>query len=382
MKTLNKDKLKELIENQVAEDIEYKRTGHAVVLVKQGDELVYSGTFGEEHAGIPTPPKMDTMFRLASMTKPITATAALICVDRGLISLDDRIEKYIPEYKDMEIGKLDEEGRLVSLGVSPTQPTIRHCLSHSSGIGTYPIGDKIFNTMGVKPGMTLKSVVDYHANQPMAFEPGKREFYSPVVGLDVVARIVEIVTGKTFAEFVREEITEPLGMVDTTFTPTEEQFDRMVGMFAVKDGVNVDDYFDAGCVFGNFPTTYFCGGAGLASTPADYLKFCEMLLGDGKRGDVRILSKEAALMMRTPQLPPEVMPVHQIWGLGVRVITMECYARLPVGAFGWSGAYGTHFWVDPVNKIVGIYMKNSRNDGGSGCLTGAMLEDVVSRSFN
>jgi CubicO group peptidase (beta-lactamase class C family) len=316
------------------------------------------------------------------MTKPITATAALICVDRGLFSLDDRIEKYIPEYKDMEIGKLDENGELVSLGVSPTQPTIRHCLSHSSGIGTYPIGDKIFNTMGVKPGMTLESVVNYHANQYIAFEPGKREFYSPVVGLDVVARVIEIVTGKTFAEFVKEEITEPLGMIDTTFTPSDEQFERAVGMFTVNDGVNVDDYVDPGCVFGNFPTTYFCGGAGLISTAADYLKFCEMLLGDGKRGDVRILSEEAALMMRTPQLPPEVMPVHQIWGLGVRVITMECYARLPVGAFGWSGAFGTHFWIDPVNKIAGIYMKNSRLDGGSGCLTGAMLEDVVSRSFN
>lgn len=382
MRTLNKEKLKELIEKQVAEDIEYKRTGHAIVMVKQGDELVYSGTFGEEHAGCGEPPKMDTMFRLASMTKPITAVAALICVDRGLFSLDDRIEKYIPEYKDMEIGKLDEDGKLVSLGVSPTQPTIRHCLSHSSGIGTYPIGDKIFNTMGVKPGMTLKSVVDYHANQPMAFEPGTREFYSPVVGLDVVARIIEIVTGKTYAEFVKEEITDPLGMNDTTFTPTEEQFERMVGMFAVRDGENVDDYFDAGCVFGNFPTTYYCGGAGLASTANDYMKFCEMLLGNGKRGDVRIISEEAALMMRTPQLPPEVMPVHQIWGLAVRVIVMDCYARLPVGAYGWSGAYGTHFWIDPVNKVIGMYLKNSRNDGGSGCLTGAMLEDVVSRSFN
>ncbi len=382
MKTLNRDILKALIEAEANKDLAESKIGHAVIMVKQGDELVYSGVFGEKHIGKGDAPTEDTLFRLASMTKPITATAALILVDRGLISLDDKIEKYLPEYKDLEIGRLDENGNIVIVGKNPTPPTIRHCLSHSSGIGSMPLGDKLFSMMGVNKDTTLAKVVDHYASQPIAFEPGKAEFYSPMVGLDVIARIIELVSGMSFGEFVRKEITEPLGMSDTTFAPTAEQWERMVGLHNRVDGKSVDAPADEGCVFGNFPVTYTCGGAGLASTAADYMKFAEMLLGDGKRGDVRILSEAAAKEMRTPQLPESVMPVHQIWGLGVRVITMDCYVRLPVGAYGWSGAYGSHFWIDPVNKVIGIYMKNSWYDGGSGTYTGARLEEIVHNSFN
>ena len=381
MKIINKEKLRATIEAEVNKDLAEGKVGHAVIMVHQAGEMVYSGTFGETHIGMGDKPATDTMFRLASMTKPITAIAALICIDRGLFSLDDKIEKYLPEYRDLEIGRLDENGNIVIVRKNPTPPTIRHCLSHSSGIGSMPLGDKLFSMMGINKDTNLQKVVDHYANNPIAFEPGTAEFYSPVVGLDIIARIIELTSGMSYGEFVRKEITEPLGMKDTTFAPTPEQWDRMIGLHNRVDGKSVPAYSDEGCVFGNFPVTYTCGGAGLASTADDYMIFAEMLLGEGKRGDVRIVSEEAVRLMRTPQLPEAVMPVHQNWGLGVRVITKDYYVRLPVGAFGWSGAYGSHFWVDPENKVIGIYMKNSFYDGGSGTYTGARFEEMVQQSF-
>ncbi len=379
MKFLNKDILRTSIEAETNRNVAEGKIGGAVIMVHQAGELVYSGIFGEQHIGGGTPPKADTLFRLASMTKPVTATAALICVERGLFSLDDKVEKYLPEYKNLEIGKLDDDGKIVIVGKNPTPPTIRHCLSHSSGIGSMPLGDKLFSMMGINKDTTVESVVNHYANNPIAFEPGKSQYYSPVLGLDIVARIIEITTGEGFDKFVMREITEPLGMKDTSFAPTDEQWSRMIGFHNRVDGKSVESTMPG--VFGDFPVTYTCGGAGLASTAVDYMIFAEMLLLGGERNGVRIISEESALALRTPQLPYEVMPEAQIWGLGVRVITSEHYGRLPVGAFGWSGAFGSHFWIDPENKIIGIYMKNSSYDGGSGTYTGARLEEIVTSAL-
>ncbi len=381
MRILNKDILKAEIEAETNRNLAEGKVGGAVIMVHQAGELVYSNTFGVQHVGDNTPLPVDTVFRLASMTKPITTVAALICVDRGLFSLDDKIEKYLPEYCDLEIAHLDENGNIVISGKNPTPPTIRHCLSHSSGIGSMPVGDKLFSMMGIKRDTTLQKVVDHYANNPIAFEPGKAQFYSPILGLDIIARIIELVTGESFDAFVKKEITDPLGMKDTTFAPTVEQRERMIGLHNRVDDKSVEVGTPDNCVFGDFPVTYTCGGAGLASTAPDYMIFAEMLLGGGKRGDVRIISEESAKAMRTPQLPFEVMPANQIWGLGVRVITHESYGRLPVGSFGWSGAYGSHFWIDPANQVAGIYMKNSCYDGGSGTYTGARFEEIVTNSF-
>ena len=382
MKLINKAALKETLDAKTNLDMAEAKIGGAVIMVHQDGELVYSETFGSQRVGGDIPLPVDTMFRLASMTKPITAVAALICVDRGLFSLDDKIEKYLPEYHDLEIAHLDESGNIVISGKNPTPPTIKHCLSHSSGIGSMPVGDKLFNMIGDKSGLTLQKIVDRYATNPIAFEPGKAQFYSPILGLDVVARIIELVSGMSFDAFVKKEITEPLGMKDTTFAPTPEQWGRMIGLHNRVDEKSVEVGTPENCVFGDFPVTYTCGGAGLASTAPDYMIFAEMLLGGGKRGNVRIISEESAKAMRTPQLPYEVMPANQIWGLGVRVITDESYGRLAVGSFGWSGAYGSHFWIDPENKVIGIYMKNSCYDGGSGTYTGAMFEHIVTESLN
>jgi len=153
----------------------------------------------------------------------------------------------------------------------------------------------------------------------------------------------------------------------------------MIAMHNKKDGKSVVGETLAGCVFGDFPSTNPLGGAGLISTLSDYTNFVDMLCNRGAYNGKRIISEESFAVMTTPHVSPEIQTGHQRWGITMRVITKDEYERLPVGAFGWSGAYGTHFWIDPVNKISAIYMKNSRFDGGSGAKTSANFErDVFS----
>jgi CubicO group peptidase (beta-lactamase class C family) len=164
-------------------------------------------------------------------------------------------------------------------------------------------------------------------------------------------------------------------MSDTTFTPTPEQWERMIPMHEYAEGKGNIGKIKEGCIFGPLPVTYFCGAAGLASTPKDYLKFARMLEQRGKYENGQIISE---------QLFEEMITCHAVgqndsWGYGVRVIREGADPYLPQGSFGWSGAYGTHFWVDPQNEIIGIYFKNSSYDGGSGAMTSRNFErDVYS----
>ena len=128
------------------------------------------------------------------------------------------------------------------------------------------------------------------------------------------------------------------------------------------------------CVFENVPTTHSLGGAGFVSSLKDYAAFAGMLLNKGKINENRVITEKAVALLSSPQVPESIMPGNWRWGLGMRVITGENYKYLPVGAFGWSGAYGTHFWVDPVNNIAAVYMKNSKYDGGSGAVTAYNFE--------
>ena len=166
-------------------------------------------------------------------------------------------------------------------------------------------------------------------------------------------------------------------MVDTTFVLNGEQQSRLVDMHTRIDGENAVRNMPEGCVFEDYPSTHYLGGAGLVSTLSDYVKFAKMLLNKGKTDTGAILSEETFNQLCTPQVSKEIMPGNISWGLGVRVITENSYPYLPVGSFGWSGAYGSHFWVDPVNKLFAVFMKNSSVDGGSGNESAENFEKAV-----
>lgn len=367
--TIDPARLEENLEKRKLEDIQAQRISGAAVAVLQHRKLLYKKAFGAQCPGKEQPLREDAVFRIASMTKPVTAVAVLLQAQRGLLSLDDPVSKYLPAYADLKVGP---EGK-------PCAAPLRiwHLLTHTSGLEGDLESKLWVKAIPPERQPTIEDAMQVYTERPLVFQPGTQRKYSGRAAFDILGRIVEMTAGVDFATFIQREICEPCGMVDTTFAPSQEQWARVVGMHDYQDGRGVLSETTPGCVVDRVPVTHPLGGSGLISTIDDYIKFAEMLQNRGVAGDVRILEEHWLNEMRRPQLAPELMNEKVNQGLGVRVIVGESYPWLPVGSYGWSGVYGTHFWVDPVNGITAIYMKNSRYDGGSGAVTGKHFEEDV-----
>jgi len=342
MITLNRNSLKKRLDKSFQKDISENNIGGCSAIVRQHGEIVYSNNFNSTDK---------TLYRLASMTKPITSVAASILFDRGKLNLEDSVAKYIPEFRKGEKIK------------------ILHLLTHTSGI----FSEKIRETAKLekKDKETLSSTVEFYSKLPTAFEPFTKEEYSGVAAFDVLTYIIEKITDTDYNEFLKKEIFLPLGMINTTFVPSTEQWKNIITMHdKTESGIGATT---ENCVFEDYPCTHYLGGAGLISSASDYSKFAEMLLSGGEG----IISPESVKLISTAHVPESIMPGTERWGLGVRVIVKDEYKPLPVGTFGWSGAYGSHFWVDPANKITAVFMKNSRYDGGAANRSARQFENDV-----
>ena len=335
------------------------------------DGVAYEKCYGDGALNADVPITNTSIFRLASMTKPITAMATLILVESGALSLDDTIDTYLPEFKDIKI--------IQGSSVTTPQniPTIRSLLNHTSGIGCDET--KLVKMTGSDKA-TLDASIAFFVKHGLDFEPGSKQQYSGFGAFDVLTKIIEKVSGTDYLSFLQEYLFTPCGMMDTTFTPNSQQKGRMVAMHNRVDGKNTVAFMPNGCVYADFPATHYMGGAGLVSTLSDYSKFAEMLLNKGKVGKSKIVKESTFNSLCTPQVSTDIMPGHTQWGLGVRVIS-EGHPYMPEGTFGWSGAYGSHFWVDPANKIFAVYMKNSLTDGGAGNESATKFEQAVYSSF-
>ncbi|MBE6926000.1 MAG: beta-lactamase family protein [Ruminococcaceae bacterium] len=365
--------LEENLKNRINEDIDAQRISGAVVAVLQRGKIIFRGAMGKKTPGQSQKMTEDAIFRIASMTKPVTAVAALILAQRGKLKLDDPVSKYLPAYAGLKVGA--EE-------VPCTEPLrVWHLLTHTSGMEADMEAKLWVKAIPPERQRTIAEAMDVYLERPLAFQPGAQRKYSGRAAFDILGRIIEMTAGVDFATFIQREICEPCGMVDTTFAPSAEQWQRVVGMHDYQDGCGILSQTTPGCVVDRVPITHPLGGSGLVSTIDDYIRFAEMLQNRGMGGDKRILEERWIDEMRRPQLDPTLMNEKVNQGLGVRVIAGEKYPWLPVGSFGWSGVYGTHFWVDPVNGITAIYMKNSRYDGGSGALTGKHFEEDVFRAI-
>ena len=367
--TIDPALLEENLNKRIKEDIAAQRISGAVVAVLQHGKLLYKAAMGAKVPGQPQLLQEDDIFRIASMTKPITAVAVLIQAQRGMLRLDDPVSKYLPAYADLKVGT---EGEPCTVPLR-----VWHLLTHTSGMEADLEAKLWVKAIPPERQRTIAETMDVYLERPLAFQPGTQRKYSGRAAFDILGRIVEMTAGVDFATFIQREICEPCGMVDTTFAPSPEQWARVVGMHDYQDGCGVLSETTPGCVVDRVPVTHPLGGSGLISTIDDYIKFAEMLRNQGMAGEKRILEDKWITEMSTPQLAPELMSEKVNQGLGVRVIAGEGYPWLPVGSYGWSGVYGTHFWVDPVNGITAIYMKNSRYDGGSGALTGKHFEEDV-----
>ena len=370
--TLSLPLLSARIDDMMAADLADCRIDAAAVSVTCGGHTVLRRYYGGAREGM--------IFRLASMTKPVTAAAIMLLASGGQLDLDEPVSHYLPEYGALRLGRIAASGQPEDIGPCRIPLTVRHLLTHTGGLMCGPLGVAQYASFPAAAQVNLPAAVAAYPQYLLSFEPGTQAAYSAVAGFDVLARIVELVSQEAYPQFLYHSILHPLGMNDTVFSPNESQWARMAPMHVRRVGAHglSNEHENMGRhVFEGFPTEYTAGGAGLAGTLEDYERFALMLLNKGGG----LLPEGAIREMAAPQVAagmPGLSPTEN-WGLGVRVTMAD--PVLPQGCFGWSGAYGTHFWVDPQHDLTCVYMKNSRYDGGSEAGTARRTEQAVMAAF-
>jgi len=357
--------------------VDRREAAGIVTLVARGGQVVDVHATGFQDMESRTPMRSDTIFRIASMTKPVTSVAVMMLYEEGKLLLTDPVSKFIPAFKGQRV--------LVTGADAPADPVaarrdsnIRELLSHRSGL-TYgflnggPVG-AAYRKGGVPDGLaqtslTLAEAMEALAAQPLVNQPGAAWNYS--LSTDVLGRVVEVVSGQSLDVFFRERIFKPLGMVDTAFDVPETKWSRLATVYSPDGAGGIRPMKDPE-TFGNTvmspvawyktPKTYFSGGAGLVSTARDYARFAQMLLNGGSLGTARLLSPKTIELMtasHTSDLPGSgLVGAGAQFGLGFRVVT-DVGATQTLGSnglYGWSGIYGTVFWVDPKEKLVAIML--------------------------
>lgn len=380
MKRLNKEHLEKTLRDRLRYQLDNNLVNAVQLLVMQDGQQVCAICEGYQNWETKETLRPDTMFRLASMTKPVTGVAALIAEDKGYFKITDKVEDYLPAFADMYIAK--QVGEEIVPGEKCKTPLrIYHLLSHCNGIlADTPIGQQQLAAVPKDAHRSITTMTEYAAAQPLGFAPETYSAYAPFAAFDVVAKIIEDKSGMPYAAFVKQYIFDPLGITDITYHPTDSQWERLL-MLTERIGNITFLSLDFGKhTFEAFPSTYTCAGAGLVGSIADYAVFAEMLRNGGCYNGVRIFSRERLKEMTTPYVAPDIpgRDPTSSWGLGVRVV--DKLEVLPIGTFGWSGAYGTHFWIDPENNITAIYMRGNRGPdcGGGNAISKQFEADVMS----
>lgn len=354
-----------------------KIAGCQIAVARHG-EVGYFRSLGAMDLERDKPVAEDTIWRIFSMTKPVTGVALLTLYERGLFQLNDPVHRFIPQWRNLKVRERDASGtdRLVE----PHRPmTVRDLLMHMSGLG---FGGRALPTITAdeqgataapprgEPGLTLEGFVDRLAERPLRFHPGEHWFYS--VSTDICGRLVEILSGQRFDEYLRAAVFEPLGMTDTGFSVPDAEIDRLAAGYARtpdKRLVLIDDPEHSRF---REPPTFLSGGGGLVSTTADYLRFCQMLANGGELDGVRILGRKTVELMTTNHLPGDgelrefAIPGgygevgFDGTGFGLTVAVGLGPTRTQVigsaGEFMWGGWASTIFWVDPAEELVVVFM--------------------------
>lgn len=380
MKILSPDCLHDRIQSRMETDLAEGHISGACVRVIQNRQVVLENAYGVTAPGGKTPLQKDAVFRIASMTKTVTAFAICMLSEKGLLSIDDTVDKYYPSFSTTQAGVFDEQGNLAGTKPISVKPTIYHILTHTSGIGSGNC-EKYMWSISKDCMSDLSSTVQQILKIPLSFEPYSREQYSGFASFDVLADIVQKVTDMDYNDYLRKEIFGPCNMSDTTFVPNEEQKNRMIVMHDRRNGNSCIGNTFEGCVFENFPTSHYLGGAGLVSTVQDYSAFAQMLMNDGRIDGRPYFPSAAVRLMYTRTLPKSFCNGSYVNGLGMYVVVGK-NCNLPVGSYEMSGAYGTHFWNDPINQITAVYMKNSKYDGGGEAETSRNFEADIYQSFH
>ena len=362
----------ERIASTVQRGIDDKRIAGAVTLVSRRGHVAWFKAQGmaDREAGKPMRP--DTMFRICSMTKPITSTAVMMLYEEGRFLLEDPVSKYLPEFKHPKVLVKPASGAPYTIPAT-RGITIRDLLRHTSGI-TYHWNEDLgpmYKDANVAHGLlpydgTIADSTTRLAGLPLLFNPGEKWEYS--LGVDVLGRLVEVVSGKPLDEFFRTRIFEPLGMKDTYFYPPDSKLERLATAYSYYDGKGLNRFPDTPITEGAFtysadypargPKKLFSGGAGLVSTAADYARFCQMMLDGGKVGNTRLLSRKSVELMTGDQLGKISSSEDFGFGLGFGVNGVKApLSELgSAGEYSWGGFFYTAFSIDPKEQMIVIFM--------------------------
>jgi CubicO group peptidase (beta-lactamase class C family) len=317
-------------------------------LVMKDGKLVHQKHFGFANIEDQVPVQENTIYRIFSMTKPVTAVALMTLYDEGKFQLDDKVSKYIPEFEGALVYTPDEEGGF-TLEPQENELSIRHLLTHTSGI---PYGwdqkayvDSLYRVHGVGgwDSTTIGEKMRSLASLPLKSQPGTKWEYG--LSIDVAGYLVEVLSGTPLDEYMKTKIFDPLGMDDTGFYVPKEKLERFAGVY-YRDG-------QGGLKTNTFssdlylrPDKVFSGGGGLVSTMGDYLTFCQMLLNGGELGGKKILEESTVALIMSDQLP-ESASYNEKSGYG-----LAGAVNLESGVYSWAGAASTNFWIDPENNMI------------------------------
>lgn len=357
----------------------------AVALVIRNGKVVYEKAFGIADPKTNRSYKVDDIFRIASMSKAITSTAAMILYEQGKFNLDDPISKWIPAFKNMTILSSYNEKDTTYTSVPATrQITVRQLFTHTSGLSYGRIsGDLRFHAISAKAGITelyttdkviLAENINKLASIPLVSQPGEKISYA--LGLDVLGYLIEIWSGQKFDVFLKENLFQPLGMNDAHFYLPAEKINRLVPVLKpAASGKGWEKYtgtyYDA-----DYPVkgakTWFSGGAGLSCTARDYALFLQMLLNNGMANGKQVLSPYAVFLLTSANQTPDITPTdkseeYNSLGFGVISSLGEEKGNGFKGRFSWSGYFNTNYWADPKTGTIMVLMKQTRRapDGGS-----------------
>jgi CubicO group peptidase (beta-lactamase class C family) len=346
--------------------------GMLVTLARRG-QTVYLEKFGWMDREARRPMQFDTIFRIASMTKPVTSVAITMLYEEGHFNLNTPVSKFIPAFKDTQVFVKQSASGEIELAPLEREITFRHLFTHTAGLSygfnpDDPI-DRLYQAAGKEleqsgTPLTNQRLVEQLAHLPLAFQPGTKWRYS--YAIDVLGYLVELISGLSLDEYLRTRIFEPLGMVDTTFYVSPEKASRLAAVYGhspEKEGLQRLDM-----PVQEQPPSYLSGGGGLFSSLPDYSRFAQMLVNGGELDGVRLLSPRTVALMQMNHTPAAALPYGFIendlyhagygYGLGMRVLmdVSQTGQDGSVGEFGWDGAFSTYFWIDRQEAMYGLIM--------------------------
>jgi CubicO group peptidase (beta-lactamase class C family) len=364
------------IDSHFARYVEDGRLPGWLLLVSRNGHIVHLATNGQRDMEAGLPIELDTLFRIYSMTKPITSVAAMMLYEEGGFELKDPVDRYIPSFKDVRVFR--GGSALAPVTEPATEPMqIWHLLSHTAGLTygfhhVHPV-DAMYRAAGYEwgapPNKNLAQCCDDWAGLPLVFQPGAEWNYG--VSTDVLGRVIEVVSGQSLDEFFRTRIFEPLGMNETAFFVNDSDASRLAALYVPQPGTRTAVRFDALGVVPSTTPAFLSGGGGLVSSAADYHRFTQMLVNGGEHDGVRLLGTRTLQYMTRNHLPGGAdleefgRPIFAEttydgvgFGLGFSVVDNPVKAKVlsSVGDYGWGGAASTTFWVDPVEQITAVFL--------------------------